>query len=397
MAGVRPRAAGAVRATLLSSLFLGALLVAACTRPPPPELARDELFTLSIGPLDEQIDLFRIAGTPARHATSISMRDGLFYIANGNARKVMQLSSYGDLLLLIYDPRTNPAPVGFAPAGGAGAATRIAVPYAFNDLSHIAVDGRRRILVVDALPGQEHGQVVQRFSRRGEHLDVIGREGIGGAPFPRVQRLTVTATDGLVVTARSPQQWLGFWYDADGELLDQVEFPHAGRVGDEEGLVIWEVIPQLEQRRLLLFVDAIAADGGTAGARDVPGARLYDLASRSVIARFPLPANGSRRVGRGGGGQELAGPAYYPLGVTAGGHLFLTRREDEQSHSLVVLGRGGRVVTRRQFGLDEAGLRFVSLGMNASGVLYGLLGEADGARMVWWRGDLLVAQAAPRR
>ena len=386
----------AVRVALISLALAGCLLAAGCARQPSPELARDELFSLSLGPLDEQLDLFRIGDSAVRHATRIGMRDGLFYITNGNARKVMQLSSYGDLLLIIYDPSSNPAPVGLAADG----ATRRAVAHALHGPSHVAVDSAQRIFVVDTVPGAApggYGQVVQWFAARGQHLGTIGREGVGGTPFPHVQRLTVTADDSLVVTARTARQWLSYWYDADGRLQEQVELPYTGNLGDEAGLVVWEAIPQLTQRRLLLFVDALPAEAAgraAVGVRDAPGVRVYDLATRGVIASYALPASESRRAGGVGGGEPLAAPAYYPLGVTTDGLLFLTRRENEQSHALVVLGRGGRVVTRRLFGLDDAGLGFAALGMSAGGVVYGLLAEEERARVVWWRSDLLVAEAA---
>ena len=389
----------AVRVTLVGLAFVVCLLAAGCTRQPPPELARDELFSLSLGPLDEQLDLFRIGGSAVRHTTRISMRDGLFYIANGNARKVLQLSSYGDLLLIIYDPRSNPEPVGLA----AAAATRLAVPHALHDPSHLAVDSTQRIFVADTAPSGVAGgpgQLVERFASGGRYLGAIGREGVGGTPFPHIQRLTVTADDVLVVVARTPRQWLSYWYDADGRLQEQVELAYVGALGDEESLVVWEVIPQLTERQLLLFVDAAPAESGARepeGVRDAPGVRVYDLATHSVVGSFALPAGGSRRGAEAGVGEDLPAPAYYPLGVTTDGLLFLTRRENEQVHSLVVLGRGGRVVTRRLFGIDEAGLRFVSLGMSGGGVLYALLAEDERARVVWWRSDLLVAEVAPRR
>ena len=362
-------------AVLLCVLVAGAAgtaLLTSCAGRPPAELNGDELFSLGIGPLDEQLDLIRVAGAPAPHATRVAMRDGLFYIANGNAGKVMQLSSHGDLLLLIYDPERNAEPVGPA-AGANAAATRSAVPHRFRELSHIAVDSRQRILVADA--GGD-GHVVKRFGPDGTYLDAIGREGRGGAPFPFIQRLTVMADDTLVVTARTPRQWVNSWYDDAGRLQDRLELAHAGQLGDESGLVIRDLLPLVAQRRLLVFVDAVDDDGGSGG---VPGVRLYDVASRSVVAAYALP------------GQELAGARYHPLGVTADGLLFLSRREDDRTRSLLVLGRGGRVVVRRQWVLDETGLGYVTLGMSDSGVLYGLLGAGDRARMVWWRGDLLVA------
>ena len=368
-------AAGVACAAVLAAL-------GSCTSRPPAELVGDELFSLGIGPLDEQLDLVRVAGAPAPHATRMAMRDGLFYIANGNARKVMQLSSHGDLLLLIYDPESNPEPVGLA-SGGRGAATRVAVPHGFRALSHIAVDNQRRILVVD-------GQRVKRFAPDGRYLDAIGREGRNGAPFGFVERLTVMADDSLVVTARSAAQWVIYWYDDEGRPQDRLHLAHAGGLGDETGLVIRDLLPSVSQRRLLVFVEAWK-DGEEAGS-GVPGVRLFDAATRSVVASYGLPDAAPRRGTGGAGNEEQAGPWYHPLGVTAEGLLFLTRREDDRTRSLLVLGANGRVVVRRHWVLDETALGFVSLGMSDDGVLHGLLGAGDRARVMWWRGDLLVAE-----
>ena len=136
----------------------------------------------------------------------------------------------------------------------------------------------------------------------------------------------------------------------------------------------------------------VGADPGGNGV--VPGVRVYDVASRSVVAAFGLPEAGPPRGAAQVGSESLAGPRYHPLGVTADGLLYLTRREDDRTRSLLVLGGNGRVLVRRQWVLDETGLGYVTLGMNESGVLYGLLGAGDRARMVWWRGDLLVEDQA---
>ncbi len=221
------RRAVLLRVLVAAAGVAGMAVLGSCGSRMPAELIGDELFRLGVGPLDEQLDLVRVAGAPAPHATRVAMRDGLFYVANGNARKVMQLSSHGDLLLLIYDPDRNPGPVGLA-AGGNGVATRTAVPHRFRELSHIAVDNRQRILVVD-------GHLVKRFGPDGSYLDAIGREGRGGAPFPFVERLTVMADDTLVVTARTPEQWITYWYDGDGRLQDRLEPGHARRPGAAAG------------------------------------------------------------------------------------------------------------------------------------------------------------------
>ena len=394
LARVRPAPLFRVLVAGAATTALAALasILASCGGQPSAELTGDELFSLSIGPLDEQLDLIRSAGAPAPHATRIALRDGLFYIANGNASKVMQLSSHGDLLLLIYDPERNPEPVGLA-ADPTAPATRVAVSHRFRELGHIAVDSRQRIMVVDAVGDEttgEYGHLVKRFGSDGSYLDAIGREGRSGTPFPFVQRLTVMADDTLVVTARTAAQWVSFWYDATGRLVDRTELAHTGPLADESGLVIRDLLPTLSQRRLLVFVDASGnAAGGVAGGG--AGVRLYDVASRSVVASYAVPDAQQRRTAGAGGGAAPGGPGYHPLGVTAEGLLFLTRRDDDRTRSLLVLGQGGRVVLRRHWALDETGLGHVILGMSDRGVLYGLLGAGDRARMVWWRGDLLVA------
>ncbi len=302
-----------VRGALPGVFAAGLAVLGACAAGTRVELAGDELFSLGIGPLDEQLDLVRVAGAPAPHATRVVMRDGLFYIANGNARKVMQLSSHGDLLLLIYDPARNPEPVGLAPGGNA-AATRAAVKHRFRELSHIAVDSRRRILVVDAAGDQAavgYGQLVKRFGPDGSYLDAIGREGPGGTPFPFVERVTVMADDMLVVTARTDVQWITYWYDADGTLQERLELEHAGRLGDEPGLVIRDLLPLLSQRRLLVFVESWADgnDGGGDGRHRRRARVRRGLAQRGGRVR---PAGGGAAARRGTGGERAADRAAVP-------------------------------------------------------------------------------------
>ena len=80
------------------------------------------MFSIPLGKLENQIDLFSSSGGTTERETHIFMRDGWFYVANGNSGKVMVFSSYGDLIFLLYNPVTNPAPVllnSVAPAAAA--------------------------------------------------------------------------------------------------------------------------------------------------------------------------------------------------------------------------------------------------------------------------------------
>jgi len=71
---------------------------------------RQNLFRLDIGKLENQIDLFGLDQSPVMLKTRIAMRDGIFYISDSKAQKVMKFTSYGDLLSMIYNQETNPPP-----------------------------------------------------------------------------------------------------------------------------------------------------------------------------------------------------------------------------------------------------------------------------------------------
>lgn len=67
------------------------------------------LFTLPYGSFEDEIDLFSLSN-PGQISTFIQMKDGFFFIANGETNKLIQMNSYGDLLGIIYNPDMNPIP-----------------------------------------------------------------------------------------------------------------------------------------------------------------------------------------------------------------------------------------------------------------------------------------------
>jgi len=71
---------------------------------------RKDLFSLEIGPMEDQIALYKLDGTRGIRRTAFTMRDGLFFISDGNSGKIVRYNSYGNLLFMIYNDETNPAP-----------------------------------------------------------------------------------------------------------------------------------------------------------------------------------------------------------------------------------------------------------------------------------------------
>ena len=103
-----------VKAWILISTLLS-LLAGACTQEPFPAIIRENLFTLEIGRMEDQIALYNLEGDQGIRRTELAMREGLFYISDGNGEKIVRYNSYGDLLFMIYNDQTNPLPLTLLP------------------------------------------------------------------------------------------------------------------------------------------------------------------------------------------------------------------------------------------------------------------------------------------
>ena len=65
-------------------------------------ISENQLFTIPYGNFEEQLSVYDLnnVGTVRN---GITMRDGFFYITDGNAEKILETNSYGDLLTLFYN------------------------------------------------------------------------------------------------------------------------------------------------------------------------------------------------------------------------------------------------------------------------------------------------------
>ncbi|MDR1257059.1 MAG: hypothetical protein LBJ86_04875, partial [Spirochaetaceae bacterium] len=82
-----------------------------CAASNDSSIEREDLFFFGIGRLEDELDMFDLKGARSIRKTALKMRDGLFYISNGNGEKISHYNSYGDLLFLIYNDETNPPPL----------------------------------------------------------------------------------------------------------------------------------------------------------------------------------------------------------------------------------------------------------------------------------------------
>ena len=114
-------------------------------------IEREDLFTFGIGRLEDELDMFNLEGERSIRKTALKMRDGLFYISNGNGEKIARYNSYGDLLFLIYNDETNPPPLTLRENTDGTAITRWAYKWPLREPGSIAINSDKHIFVEDRL------------------------------------------------------------------------------------------------------------------------------------------------------------------------------------------------------------------------------------------------------
>jgi hypothetical protein len=374
-------------------------------------VARENLFALEIGRLEDQIDLFNIEGRRSIPKTALAMRDGLFYISNGNGQKIVRYTSYGDLLFMIYNEETNPLPLTLKMnAEDGGIVTRWAYTYPLREPGAIAVDARKHIYAEDRLPYERHGydtetrslldSHVLHFDEAGRFVEYLGQEGIGGTPFPRINGIYASIRNELAVVCRHSMGWSIYWFDPDGTMRylvpvrnDAIPIPQ-DRPGTQPQVDTIMAAP--DKRQLFMKVDYYRStyDESTntrSGAEpDSSVVWIMDVETGAYTDTIEVPFfEMDSRQGRGT--EKLF---YSMLAVIRDGRVFLSFPL-EGGYALLVLGKdpGGGMVQRRGFiQVDNDELQFNAFNVSEEGILSGLLATEWEAKVAWWRTDRIAAE-----
>jgi hypothetical protein len=385
------------------------LLMGGCTAGVPDLLPRKDLFSVRLGKVEDGIDLFQAKGIKSQRKNRIFMRNGIFFIANGNAGKVMEFSSYGDLITLLYNPQENVRPysAGQDKAGGRVSNKQV-VPYTFQEVGEVAVTRSGTLLVEDRAPqarsvrdpklGVMLSNVLLRFDKRRQYVDYLGQEGIGGSPLPYVQGLYVTTGDDIVAVCKTPAQWLVFWYNDQGVRryavsidLSTLPMPAPG-----SPLIpsLVEVRPDPEMPLIYLLIDYYP-DGAAASERERRvESRIYtlNLASGSYDAWFSLPYETQDLAGASEFEPKIVQSLHSFLGVTLGGNFLFTNHWADDRYQLTIMDRNGRVMQKRLMAIEDSKLVDMDLHLSFDGVLSAFLGLDDRAQIAWWRADSLIGR-----
>lgn len=398
-------------ASLIVFLFIFLALFSSCSKQSASGIDRVKLFTLSYGRFEDQIDLFQLSSGQTGPDSQLFMKDGMFYVVNSGAKKILQLTSFGDLLAVYYNPETNPPPSFTALSlETPGATTRKAVAYPFNHPVFITVDNQKRLFVVDEVPQERQEfdndeqvllrNVVLRFDSDGDFVDYLGQEGPGGTPFPPVSGIYSTERNELVVVTKSQTGTKVFWYNPEGNLLFRVpvlnrSLPTPYETSLEAYPSLEKIIPDSQSRTLYLKIDyytetvdeATKANAGISFDRSA--VYPFSIDNGKFGERIDLPVY--EGVDKDKLGTFAYKKPYELLGITGSGWVFLST-PSENGYVLEIMDKRTHRIHKRSLTVLPEELMYNALHLSPDGIISALLATEFEAPVVWWRTDEIIGE-----
>ncbi len=400
-------------------LLIITLFVSSCGTDAASEYIEEEsLFSLEYGNFENELKLFDVQNSENIN-TRLVMRDGFFYIVNGEAGKIMQLTSYGDLIGIVYDDERNPTPsfvlestdnVVSALDSRDEASTKIATSYPFNRLGVMAVDSTKNLYVTDFLPidryeedsrtGAVLRQVILRFAPDGTFVDFLAQDGLGGQPFPYIKSLHTTANNELVAVCLDTDGFILYWFSQEGVLLTTFSFDKSMLPEDaldyalETYVTLENIIPDYDEPIIYIKADyyGLKVDDSTSVSSGIEFEKtlVYPFDLRTQTYENPITVPGYERSTTHGYATEVFLHPYSFLGISEDGALFFIL-SDETGLSILVTHENTQRFVRRQVEMPLADSIFESYSLSNNGILSGLIAYEDEASVSWWRTDTIAS------
>lgn len=378
---------------ILLLLLLGATVLS-CPSRNRDVLERVDLFFLKPGKLFNELDYFYRDGYQMNGISRIFMKEGLFYVTDSGAGKVLELTSYGDVLGIISNPANTPPPPEVL-NDSTEESNRKVNNWIFQAISSIGVTDDY-ILVGDKLPesrtiwSEEQqarlAHVVLRFNRNGEYQDYLGQEGIGTLPFPHIGNLTVRPNGEIIVTSQNDMKWTLFWFSRSGDLRYRIEFTSGNlpAYGTDLAPSLIKILPDPTKDVIRLQIDYIPV--GPAAREKGPESRFYafDLKEQSYDKGIALPDNIMTFNKK-----QYSVPLLYLGTVKSGHHYFLSPREPN-IYTLMIINDKSAIKARKQIMIPDSDLVYNDLYLTPDGILTMIAFMNNGALVSWWRADRLI-------
>ena len=406
---------------ILTLSILLIILSFSCSRNQTISTIREEkLFTVNYGKYENELHLFNLSNLGYIN-TKLYMKDGFFFISDDNAKKIMQMTSYGDLIGIIYNPETNPEPSFLRKIQTSGSSnsdltqqkttTQTAQKHLFNKLSNIAVNSDKNIFVVDQISEERQEQdlqtktilkeVVLRFSNDGKFIDYIGQEGPGGTPFPFIKDIFVTKNNELIVTCVINDGHEVFWFSPSGFLkytipikTESIPLIQKDELENSEVFItIDKIIPDYTKQKLFIKTDyhktVIDTEANVQSGIEYFQTLLHPLNVENGQYEDSLVIPPYEDIVTDGFSKLTYNTSFDFLGVTESGWFFFIA-PDNTGYVIQMIQPNGQRIIKRHLDYNRDKTVYLNFSLSDEGIISALLATTEKAQVVWWRTDTLV-------
>jgi hypothetical protein len=295
----------------------------------------------------------------------------------------------------------------------------------------ITVNSARHILVADKLTPDKYqfdakenilyDTMLLHFDERGSFMEYLGRQGRGGAPFPRINNIYSSINDEIVVVSEIADGFRVYWFSSGGNLLFQNSFRKnpgmdasinadidsgmdddigvtdrdASNTGDTTaGLVINSISAAPDERILYIEADHYTEEfdmstGTSIGrAADESFVRLFAPDPGKYRASYEIPFYEAEK--NSGGRTQRDGLFYSMLGAVKGRKLFFTFPK-EDGYAILLLGADEKNEKKRGFiNVSPDELEYNAFNISEEGIISAILASQFEVKVVWWRTDKLL-------
>jgi len=392
------------------SLIFSTMVFNGCKGSGVESINENNLFQIQYGNFEEQISISDLNNVGTCRF-GIAMRDGFFYLINGESKKLMEFNSYGDLLTLFYNEDSDTAKY-IERSKRPDGSIHHEISFPFDYPGKLVADSNKNIYTVCSIPRDRQeksddglmlfSQTVLRIARDGSSVDYIGQQGPGGTPFPYIKNIYTTDRDELVVVCKSVEGLIVYWFATDGFLkymipIKEKNIPLVKGIDDNSEVypTVENVIPDSNQYELYVKVDYYSTyvdeESKVQSGVNYVSTLLYtlDIDTAAFDNSITIPAYEEYVVA------DYSRLTYkIPfdfLGVTRNGWKFFVAKNDTGFNLEIIQGENQRIL-RRHIDANHNDILYSSMFLSPDGLLTVLYIEKESARVVWYRTDNLVNQ-----
>jgi len=371
-------------------------------------ITEDELFTISYGNFEEQLNVFSLNDI-GNVQTGLFMQDGFFYVVNGESQKIMELNSYGNLLTLYYNEDSLTKQL-IDSAQNQELSVHKEISYPFSYTGQLAVDSDKCMYIVCTIPRDRqelsadgttlYSQTILRVPRDGSQIDYIGQQGPGGTPFPYIRNIFTNDKNELIAVCSVNDGMMVYWFEKNGFLKSMIsvnasDAPKVSGIDEDSSvfLTVENVIPDFNEYKLYVKIDNYSSYSDKASKAQAGVSYINTLL-------YPLD------IATGLYGNPVAIPPYEEsvtvdysrlvykipydfLGVTRSGWKFFVV-STTSGFDVEMINSENQKVLHRHFDVNKSNVLFHNMSLSSDGIISALYAEENTARVVWYRTDKLI-------